>query len=64
MLIIYFACFELSENDKQTMLKSLNEEKHRTMVKNLEYIDEKLVTKSKKFRRRNKEQSKEEFIEF
>lgn len=46
------------------MLKSLSEEKHRTMVQNLEYIDERLVTKGKKFKRRNKEQSKDEFIEY
>jgi len=32
MLIIYFVCFELSTKDKATMLKSLNDEKHRTIV--------------------------------
>lgn len=32
MLIIYLCCFELSAKDKATMLKSLNEEKHRIIV--------------------------------
>jgi hypothetical protein len=32
MLIIYMACFEMSSKDKSTMLKSLSEEKHRTIV--------------------------------
>jgi syntaxin-binding protein 1 len=32
MLIIYISIFELSSKDKSTMLKSLNEEKHRTIV--------------------------------
>ena len=47
------------------MLKSLSEEHHRTIVKNLEYIDDKLVdTGANKFRRRFKEQSKEKFIDY
>ena len=51
--------------DKSTMLKSLTQEHHRTIVKNLEYIDDKLVdTGANKFRRRFKEQSKEKFIEY
>jgi len=32
LLIIYLCVFELSSKDKSTMLKSLNEEKHRTIV--------------------------------
>jgi len=53
MLIIYMACFEMSSKDKSTMLKSLSEEKHRTIVQNLEFLDEKLVDKgSSKFKRR------------
>lgn len=65
MLIIYIVCFELSSKDKSTMLKSLNDEKHRQIVQNLEYLDENLVDRSKsKFRRRNKEMSKEDFIEY
>jgi hypothetical protein len=53
MLIIYMACFEMSTKDKSTMLKSLSEEKHRTIVQNLEFLDEKLVDKgSSKFKRR------------
>jgi hypothetical protein len=38
------------------MLKSLSQEHHRTIVKNLEYIDDKLVEDGKnKFRRRFKD---------
>ena len=58
LLIIYLNCFQMSTNDKSTMLKSLNHEKHRTIVKNLEYLDEKLVnSNSKQFRRRYAEMS-------
>ena len=65
LLIVYFASFELSSKDKSTMLKSLSEEKHRTAVQNLEYIDERLVSTDKsKFKRRFKEQSKDVFIEY
>jgi len=32
MLIIYISIFELSSKDKSTMLKSLSDEKHRTIV--------------------------------
>ena len=54
----------MSANDKSTMLKSLNHEKHRTIVKNLVYLDEKLVdTDNKQFRRRYTEMTKEDFIE-
>ena len=60
LLIVYFACYELSAKDKATMLKSLPEEKHRTIVKNLEYLDESLVcSDSTKFKRRFKSHSKE-----
>jgi len=65
LLIIYFCCFEPSAKDKSTMLKSLPEEKHRTIVQNLEYIDDKLVDTGKnKFKRRYKEQSEEAFVEY
>jgi len=42
------------------MLKSLSDEKHRTIIKNLEYIDERFCIKGEsKFKRRNKEHTKE-----
>jgi hypothetical protein len=42
------------------MLKSLSDEKHRTIIKNLEYVDDKFCDKGdNKFRRRNKEHTKE-----
>ena len=64
LMIIYLSQFQMSANDKSTMLKSLNHEKHRTIVKNLEYLDEKLVDSEKQvFRRRFVEMSKEDFIE-
>lgn len=60
LLIVYLCCYELSAKDKSTMLKSLPEERHRTIVKNLEYLDERLVCKDNtKFRRKLKTHSKE-----
>lgn len=65
MLIVYFACFELSSKDKATMLKSLPEEKHRTIVKNLEYLADYLVSEPKsQFRRRAPQHSKEQDTEY
>jgi hypothetical protein len=65
LLMIYFRCFEFSKNDRSTLLKSLPQDKHRQIVQNMEYIDESLVDKgSNKFKRRIKEQSKEDHIEY
>ena len=65
LLIIYFSNFELPPKDKATMLKSLSEERYRTIVKNLEYIDEKLVDNGgNKFRRRFKEYTQDQYIEY
>mmetsp|Transcript_3092 Transcript_3092/g.5205 ORF Transcript_3092/g.5205 Transcript_3092/m.5205 type:complete len:149 (+) Transcript_3092:881-1327(+) len=65
LLIVYFCHFELTSNDKATMLKSLNQESHRKIAQNLEYLDEKLVSSSSnKFKRRFKEQPSDSFIEF
>ena len=46
------------------MLKSLSEEKHRIIVQNLEFLDEKMVNKdgNNSFKRRYKEMSNEDFI--
>lgn len=47
------------------MLKSLSEEKHRTIVRNLEYLDENMVDKNEsKFKRSKKEMTKDDFIEY
>jgi len=55
LLIVYFNCFEFTKNDKSTMLKSLPEEVHRTILQNLEYLDDRLADKgTAKFRRRIK----------
>jgi hypothetical protein len=60
LLIIYFSCFELPTKDKSTMLKSLTDEKHRTIIRNLEYVDDNFCDKGDcKFKRRNKEHTKE-----
>lgn len=37
--MIYFAVFELSEKDKDTMLKSLGKESFKEVIRNLEYLD-------------------------
>jgi hypothetical protein len=42
------------------MLKSLPDEKHRTIIKNLEYVNDNFCDKGDcKFKRRNKEHSKD-----
>ena len=46
------------------MLNSLSKEKYRTIAKNFEYLDENFVDDGNKFRRINKEQKMEEFIEY
>merc|ERR1712166_1433688 len=55
----------MSSKDKSTMLKSLSEEKHRTIVQNLEFLDEKLVDKgSSKFKRRYADMSNDDFVKY
>jgi hypothetical protein len=39
LLMVYFAVFELSEKDKDTMLKSLGKESYKEVIRNLDYLD-------------------------
>ena len=61
--MIYFACFDLPQKDKDTMIKSLTNDNYRLILQNMEYLDPNLVA-SKKFRRRMDEMTKEEYNEY
>lgn len=37
--MVYFSVFELSEKDKDTMLKSVGKENYKEIIRNLEYLD-------------------------
>lgn len=63
LLMQYFACFDLSPKDKDTMLKSIPNESHRIILQNMEYLDADMAH-SKKFRRRKEEMTTEEFNEY
>mmetsp|Transcript_11204 Transcript_11204/g.8242 ORF Transcript_11204/g.8242 Transcript_11204/m.8242 type:complete len:106 (+) Transcript_11204:404-721(+) len=43
LLMLFFACFDLSEKDKHTMLKSITNEQHRLALKNVEFLDGQMV---------------------
>lgn len=64
LLIIYFSCFDLNRKDKDTLLKSVDNESHRLVLENIEYLDPELISDAKKFRRRREELSTEGFNEF
>ena len=60
LLMIYFAVFDLNRKDKETLLKSIDNEKHRFILENIEYLDPDLVSDgSKKFKRRLDEMTTE-----
>jgi len=63
LLMVFFSCFDLSQKDKDTMLKSIPNEEHRLALQNMEFLDGNLV-ESKKFRRRKEEMSVDEFNEY
>ena len=37
--MIYFSVFDLSAKDKETMLKSLEKDSFREIIRNMEYLD-------------------------
>lgn len=39
LLMVYFSVFELSEKDKDTMLKSCGKENYKETIRNLVYLD-------------------------
>jgi len=57
--MVYFACFDLSPKDKETMLKSIPKESYREVLRNMEYLDINLAM-GKKFKRRHPEMTTEE----
>lgn len=62
---MYFVCYELNKKDKDTLLKSVENEAYRSVLSNLEYLDSDMVSEhSKKFRRRRDDMSSEQFSDF
>jgi hypothetical protein len=51
VLMVYFSVFDLSQKDKDTMLKSLEKESYREIVRNMEYLDVQIAI-AQKFKRR------------
>jgi len=41
--MIYFACYDLNKKDKDTLLKSVENENHRHILLNMEYLNENLA---------------------
>lgn len=58
--MIYFTVFELSEKDKDTMLKSCGKESYKEIIHNMEYLDQSLGTGTK-FKRALPEMTQEEY---
>lgn len=65
LLMIYFACFDLNRKDRDTLLKSVPSDAHRSVLENLEYLDAQMVAgDAGKFRRRRDELSSETYNEY
>lgn len=61
--MVYFSVFDLSQKDKETMLKSLEKESYKEIVRNMEYLDVQIAVAAK-FKRRYPEMTQEEFNEY
>ena len=51
--MIYFVCYELIKKDRDTLLKSVESEAHRTILSNLDLLDPSM--ENKRYRRRQEE---------
>jgi len=60
VLMIYFSVFDLSAKDKETMLKSLEKDSYREIIRNMEYLDMQIALATK-FKRRAPEMSQDEY---
>ena len=61
--MVYFSCFDLAKKDKDTLIRSIENETHRMVLQNLEYLDSEMA-ESKKFRRRLDEMTAEQFNDY
>ena len=61
--MVYFACFDLSQKDKDTLLKSIPNEAHRLILKNMEILDSD-IGENKKFKRRYPTMTVDEYNEY
>lgn len=62
LLMIYFVCYELIKKDRDTLLKSVESESHRTLLSNLELLDP--TMENKRFRRRQDEMTTEQYNDY
>jgi hypothetical protein len=51
--MIYFVCYELIKKDRDTLLKSVESETHRSLLSNIELLDS--TMENKRYRRRQEE---------
>ena len=63
LLMVYFSVFELSEKDKDTMLKSCGKENYKETIRNLVYLDHSQAI-AQKFKRKLPEMTAEEFNDY
>lgn len=61
--MIYFSVFDLSAKDKETMLKSLEKDSYREIIRNMEYLDMQIALATK-FKRRAPEMSQDEYNQY
>lgn len=63
--MIYFTCYDLARKDRDTLLKSVENESHRTILHNMEYLDQDMLSsENKKLKRRREEMTTEQFNDF
>ena len=61
--MIYFCCYDLNKKDKDTLLKSIDNDSHRHIILNMEYLDENMSDK-KILKRRQEELSNDAYNEY
>lgn len=63
LLMIYFVCYELNKKDKDTLMKSVENESYRHVLANLEYLDSGMLGGSK-LKRRHTEMTTDQYNDF
>lgn len=61
--MIYFCCYDLNKKDKDTLLKSIDNDTHRHIILNMEYLDENMSDK-KLLKRRLEEITNEQYNDY
>lgn len=61
--MIYFSCYDLNKKDKNTLLNSINNDTHKHIILNMEYLDENMSDK-KLLKRRLEEITSEQYNDY